>query len=87
MKQMKIHAVNRFGESPLNDQEAPDYIRAALASPEVRAISRLLAKCDVEIKKPLTIAEIDPKISHLTPRERIQIKASLIRCGASVTSE
>jgi hypothetical protein len=39
---MKIHAVNRFGQSPLND--APAKMQAAFSSPEMRTVLPILNK-------------------------------------------
>jgi hypothetical protein len=60
----------------------PDAIKAALESNAVRSISKLLSQCDVEFdNRPLTIAEIDKKIGHLRPVDRIMIKSTLMRAG------
>jgi hypothetical protein len=56
---------------------APDAIRAALESNAVRSISKILSFDN----RPLTIAEIDKKIGHLKPFDRIMIKSTLLRRG------
>jgi hypothetical protein len=67
---MRIHAITTG---------TPDNIQARLELPEVRAVSRLLAACDVEITRPLTVAELDPKIGHPKPVERIQINTKSLK--------
>jgi len=64
-------------------EDTPSSIQAALASPEIRSIGRLLASADVTITKQVSIAELDAKLADkgLTTVQRIQIKASLSRAG------
>jgi hypothetical protein len=62
---------------------APTNIQAALASPEVRAVAKLLAAADIAITKPLSIAELDTMLAGkgLRTSDRIQLKSALSRAG------
>jgi hypothetical protein len=81
---MKIHAVNRFGQSPLND--APAKMQAAFSSPEMRTVLPILNKIKTELSFsdfPMSIAELDSLLSGagLKTSERIALKAAMSRAG------
>ena len=58
-------------------------IRAAMQSPEVRSVARLLARADIEppTERKFELADIDAKLklSNLSIQERIAMKVALTR--------
>ena len=74
---MQIRAVSTFTCTPLN-------IAAALASPEIRAVAKILAAAGVaQPTRPIPLGELNEKLTAagVSTEKRIAVKIALGRVG------